>query len=107
MAEKKHIVNQLIQAYLKLISNEYDIYRLILFGSYAKGHATNMSDIDIAVILNSTKKEDRFSITNRLYKLAQKIDNRIEPRCFFIDEVESAESASILSEILKSGQVIS
>lgn len=106
MADEQYIINELVPVFLRIISKEYPINRLILYGSYAKGLANKMSDIDIAVILNSNKKEERFNITNRLYYIAQKIDIRIEPRCFFIDEIENAESASIISEILKSGKII-
>ena len=105
MAEKQHIINDLIPEFFRLISHEYDVNRVILYGSYAKDKADIMSDIDLAVIINSNKK-DRFSITNRLYKLARQIDIRIEPRCFFTDEIENAESASIISEILRTGLVI-
>ncbi|MBM2816151.1 MAG: polymerase beta domain protein region [Ignavibacteria bacterium] len=106
MADEQYIVNELIPDFLRIISKEYPIDRVILYGSYAKGYATKMSDIDIAVILNSDNKKDRYIITNRLYKIAQKIDVRIEPRCFFIDEINNAESASIISEIIKTGHVI-
>ncbi len=106
MTEKEYIIEELIPKFLKLVSSEYDVNRLILYGSYAKGYANSMSDIDVAVVLNGRNDGGRFAITKNLYKIAQNIDLRFEPRCFFIDEIESAESASILAEILKTGIVV-
>lgn len=104
MAEKQYIVNELIPKFIGLVSADYDLNRIVLYGSYARGNASRTSDIDIAVILNTLGSEDRFSIIRKLYRIAGTLDKRIEPRCFLTDEAENAEYASILSEIIRTGE---
>lgn len=60
-----------------------------LFGSYAKGTQTEMSDIDVAVV-SQDLSEDRFEELVRLLRISSGIDSRIEPVPFrpeaFVDE---------------------
>lgn len=55
-----------------------------LYGSYAKGVATEWSDIDIAVI-SSDFSEDLFEERVSLMRIAARIDDRIEPYPFLED----------------------
>ena len=55
-----------------LVSDAY------LFGSYAKGNAKDWSDIDICVVSKDFGK-DYFDEMAYLHKLADSIDDRIEP----------------------------
>lgn len=60
-----------------------------LFGSYAKGTQTELSDIDVAVV-SQDLSGDRFEELVRLLKISAEIDSRIEPVPFlpgaFVDE---------------------
>ncbi len=107
MAEEKSYIIKLIRRFIAIASEDFSIKQVLLYGSYAKGTAREESDIDLAVILNHDNNENKFEITKKLYKTALKIDPKIEPRCFYADELEAAEPASILSEILKTGFVVS
>jgi predicted nucleotidyltransferase len=43
-------INSIIQRFISLVSQEYPVRNLYLFGSYAKGNAKDYSDIDIAIV---------------------------------------------------------
>jgi predicted nucleotidyltransferase len=73
---------------------------MLLYGSYAKGTATEDSDIDVAVVVDQTDHSKRVEITARLFHAAFDIDAAIEPKCIFWDEYQNPDKASILSEII-------
>ena len=73
---------------------------MLLYGSHAKGLATENSDIDVAVVVDEIDHSKRIEITARLFHAAYDIDAAIEPKCIFWDEYVNPEKASILSEII-------
>jgi len=78
----------------------FPIKKMLLYGSYAKGLATESSDIDVAVVVDETDHSKRIEITARLFHAAFDIDAAIEPKCIFWDEYQNHDKASILSEII-------
>lgn len=87
--------------YSKLVNSFIEVDRIILFGSHAKGHSKEFSDIDIAIVVKKLKK-DFFEIEPVLWQLRRKIDPLIEP--VLIDEEN--DPAGFLDEISKTGIVI-
>jgi len=79
--------------------SELPIRKMFLYGSYAAGHPDKESDIDIGVVLDSSKTTDLYSAGLHLWRIAHSIDVKIEPFCILSDEYESCEPASILAEI--------
>ncbi len=78
-------INQIILKYADQVKKEYNVKGIYLYGSYAKGNNTEDSDIDIAVVCEDFTGdiiEDRF----RLMKLRRKVDYRIEPHPFAVNE---------------------
>ena len=63
--------------YIRAISNEMDVKKAFLFGSYAKGEERENSDIDIAIVLDNFT--DFFSVQMELMRFRRSIDLRIEP----------------------------
>ncbi|NJK94896.1 MAG: nucleotidyltransferase domain-containing protein [Bacteroidales bacterium] len=98
--DKREVVNKLTD-YKILLTKHFDLDKLILFGSYAKGSQREDSDIDVAVIVNSIDK-DFFSYAPLLWRLRRNIDDRIEP--ILIDKHH--DESGFLSEIIKTGLVI-
>ena len=88
-------------AYKLLVSKHFEIDKMVLYGSYAKGTQRIESDIDVAIIANSVKG-DFFTYAPLLWKLRRGIDDRIEP---ILIEKNNDESG-FLNEVLKSGVVI-
>lgn len=78
---------------------------VILFGSQAKGTATKLSDIDIAVVcedLSVLPIPDYWDLVGELWLLASDTDRRIEPHLISWRH----ERSGFLNEILDTGIVI-
>mgnify|MGYP003517452598 CR=1 FL=1 len=90
----KKIANILDQ-YIAIVKENYDVVAIILFGSYAKGTEHEDSDIDIAIITNDIKT-DKFDEEVKLTLLRRKIDNRIEPHIISINEYENDETPFVV-----------
>lgn len=90
----------------KLVRKEFDVNKILLYGSYAKSLQKKDSDIDVAVLLKSSDKSKKIEISKKLFLLAYRIDPRIEPRCVLACDLKNLEPASILSDILRNSEEI-
>lgn len=54
--DNREIIEKLIR-YKKLVSAYFDIDKVVLYGSYAKGNQNENSDIDVAIIVNSINQD--------------------------------------------------
>lgn len=97
---KREVIKKL-QQYKVLVSSHFDVDKLILFGSYAKGTQRTDSDIDVAVVVNSVSG-DFFTYAPLLWKLRLEVDNRIEPVLL----IKGRDESGFLQEILQTGLVI-
>lgn len=88
--------------YAKAVKSKYDLVKIILFGSYAKGNFNADSDIDIAVILKDYN--NLIDIQLDLMRLRREIDSRFEPHPF--RERDFDITNPIVNEILKYGQEV-
>ena len=95
--DQGEVIEKLIK-YKELLSIYFDIDKIILFGSYARGNSRQDSDIDVAIIVNQIN-EDYFSYAPLLWKLRRKIDERIEPILF----EKGKDKSGFLFDILKNG----
>lgn len=86
-----------VKEYSLLVRKHFDLDKVILFGSYAKGTSSENSDIDVAVIVKSFTG-DYFSVVPLLWKLRRQVDDRIEPVLFEKDRDESGFLAAILKQ---------
>ena len=100
----KKIVYQKIQQYIRLLEeNQIRIWRLYLYGSYAKNVFNEESDIDLAVFLEK-EDLDGFEEDPQLMKLRRKVDIRIEPHPFARSDFD--ETNPYNKEIIESGERI-
>ena len=100
----KKIVYQKIQEYIRLLKkNQIKVWRLYLYGSYAKGVFNQESDIDLAVFLEK-EDLDGFEEDAQLLKLRRKVDIRIEPHPFAKSDFD--ETNPYIKEIIKTGERI-
>jgi predicted nucleotidyltransferase len=87
------------QKYVDQIPSEMNLKKAYLFGSYAKGSEQIDSDIDIALVIESS--EDFFDIQRQLMRLRRKVDLRIEPHPIF--EKDFTVQNPMAYEIYRSG----
>ena len=85
----------IVNEYIEIVSKNYDVVAIILFGSYAKGTQRKDSDIDIAIITDDIKT-DKFDEEVNLMQLRNDIDYRIEPHIISISDYENDETPFVI-----------
>ncbi len=88
-------IEQIAKSYAELLKKEMNVDSVYLFGSYVKGNYTEDSDIDIAVITKDFTT-DLVDETLKMMKIRRKIDNRIEPHPFRVND-------PFINELLNTG----
>ncbi len=102
--EDKKVIYQKIQDYIRLLEKKrIKVWRLYLYGSYARGHFNEESDIDLAIVLEK-EDLDGFEEDAQLMKLRRKIDMRIEPHSFARSDFD--ETNPYIKGIIESGERI-
>ena len=89
-----------IKIIIKPIAIQYELKKVFLFGSYAKGTENEDSDIDIAVI--SSDFNDIIEDGAKLIGLTWKIDTRIEPHPITAEDYRKV-SNSFVKEVRDTG----
>lgn len=98
------LINQKINEYINILkTNGIKIWRMYLYGSYAKGTYTEHSDIDLAIFLDLNEL-DGFEEDALLMKLRRKVDLRIEPHVFA--RIDYDQSDPLVKEIIRTGRRI-
>jgi len=90
-----------VKQYTDLLRQNFDVRKIILYGSYSRDAAQKDSDIDVAVILDRVDGDFLMSEA-KLFRLRREIDARIEPVLL----EESNDKSGFLEEILKTGEII-
>ena len=95
-------VRAIINRYINFLSKEMNVKRVILFGSYARGNATEDSDIDIAVESPDFEK-NYVKEWQQLYRSVWRsgADPILEPR-----PLHPGINSLINEEIIKNGKVV-
>ena len=88
-------IADILEKYIAIVKENYDVVAIILFGSYAKGTEHEDSDIDIAVVTDDIKT-DKFDEEVKLTLLRRKIDSRIEPHIIKVEEYENDETPFVV-----------
>ena len=77
------------------VMKDYAVQYCYLFGSYAKGKATERSDVDLLVSSETTGL--------RFYELAEKLREKLRKKIDLLDVKQLAGNAELLNEVLKDG----
>lgn len=88
-------IAEIVDKYIAVVKENYDVVAIILFGSYAKGTEHKDSDIDIAVITDDIKT-DTFDEEVKLMILRKGIDYRIEPHIITVADYENDETPFVV-----------
>ena len=100
--QKRKFPREILSEIQRRISKQTNFFILIVFGSYAKNKATEKSDLDIAVIVESeqTKKEIAPLLETVKRREIKPIDYHIFTRSEFL-EMLKAESENVGTQIYK------
>ena len=101
MVENFDTIKSIINKYLDIVKkNKIVVEKVYLFGSYARGTATEDSDIDFAIISDDFQG-DRFEDRRLLVPLRRKIDLRLEPIPFRPEDFHEYHPLAV--EIIRNG----
>lgn len=99
MNEKIYTIEE-IKAILTNILENIPVYKVILFGSYAKNLATGNSDLDFVI----DSKESLMGF--KLYSLITKIEEAFHKQVDAFEKSEIIENSKIDEEIKKTGVIV-
>ena len=96
---------KIINTFIKEIEKKgIRIFHIYIYGSYAHGNYRKDSDIDVAVVSQDFGK-DSFEENVLLRKIAWKVDTRIEPVAFSVDDFINGDWIPLIGEIKKGQKV--
>ena len=102
MAQIPSEIVDLIEKFIRLVKEDnIEIFKVILFGSYAKGSYTRHSDIDLAIISPDFKEDDCINNMSNLLLKANKLKADIQTVPFSIREYNNP--IGLMEEILNTG----
>ena len=90
-----------VKKYADRVRRDFDVKKIILFGSYVKGTVREDSDIDVAVVFDHIDG-DYLDVITRLTKIRRDIEHRIEP----VALEELNDQSGFLKEIARTGEII-
>lgn len=100
MAKQNDDVSKTVKFFLEQVNKRYKIFEAYLYGSFAKGNASEWSDIDVAII-SSDFSDDLFDEKITLMQMAASVDDRIEPKPFKSELFDRNDP--LVYEIIKTG----
>jgi hypothetical protein len=104
MDAKKVLIIKKIKKYInELKKNGFNIEKVYLYGSYAKGNYHKDSDIDI-VIISKDFQGIRFYDWKRIVPFRRKIDVRIEPMPYRPEDFNEGDPLAV--EIMANGEEV-
>ncbi len=97
---------QEIEEVARRIGETTEAERVILFGSYARGCATDSSDVDLLIIAESTLP--RFKRSRQLYTLFRPHPFAMDLIVYTPEEIERGKSSrvSFVSRVLREGKTV-
>ena len=89
------LTTEQIRMCCKEILNAYQVEYCYLFGSYAKGKATEQSDVDLLI---STKEKGL-----RFYEIAERLRESLHKKVDLLDVKQLVNNETLIDEMLKEG----
>ena len=105
MAKSADSVEKKLKDFVALMRERYNIYAVVLYGSYAEGRGHDDSDIDVAVFSDDFGKAP-YEEMKALFRLRRQIDTDIEPLPFSRDAYFGNDATEFVNEIVRKGKVI-
>jgi len=105
MVKNSDIVNKELKDFINLLKDSYNLFAVVLFGSYADGRQSEYSDIDIAVF-SEDFGDNPLEDMQKLFKLRRSIDPDIEPLPFKKDVYFQHDKTDFVNDIIIKGKII-
>lgn len=105
MAKNADSIEKKLKDFVALMRERYNIYAVVLYGSYAEDRANNDSDIDVAVFSDDFGKAP-YEEMKALFRLRRQIDTDIETLPLSREAYFGNDAAEFVSEIVRKGKVI-
>ena len=99
MNEKIYTIEEIKEVLNKILNNQ-PVYKVILFGSYAKKKATKHSDIDLLIDTNSTLKG--FALLKLICQIQEELQKEVDG----FEKYEIIPNSKIDKEIKETGVVV-
>lgn len=99
MSEKIYTIDE-IKKILNEVLQDKPVYKVILFGSYAKKQATKNSDVDLLIDTKSRLKG--FALIKLICEIEEKLQKNIDG----LEKYEIEENSLIDKEIKNTGEVV-
>lgn len=99
-------INKTIKEYIDVIKKDIPVFKVILYGSYAKGKAKKNSDIDLVIISDKFGKDPHEDGKYLFRKLWEVKDAKIEPLGYSPKNFNNPNPSPLLHEIRKYGKEI-
>ena len=102
----KEKVLDILEAEIPFIKKVYHVHKIGLFGSYARGQASENSDVDLMVVAES--ELPRFKRSRELYKLFRPYPFGMDLVVYTPEEIERGKKSplSFVSRVLREGKTI-
>ena len=101
MAANIEAVKEEAKRYAHEVRSHLPVEKAYLFGSYAKGTADELSDVDICFFLRSYGGKERVDVGSHLLRIARGYKAYFEPLVFETSEIEL--NNPFVNEILLTG----
>ena len=97
-----------VRWYLDVLRRDYalEVRQAVVFGSHARGHADQWSDIDLVVVAPRFDRGISRADVSLLWRVAARTDSRIEPIACGERQWAEDRSSAILEIARREGQVI-
>ncbi len=96
-------IRKAIMSYIGEINNICSIDKAIVFGSYASGHHSLNSDIDIAIFSREINDNNRLEFTKTFFMKIDKYKLDIQPLAFALTDLMNENNDFIINEIKNKG----
>jgi predicted nucleotidyltransferase len=102
MAIKLDNIKCIVKNFADDVRCVFPVFKVILYGSYAKGSATEDSDVDVCFLLNSFGGKNRHEVIVQLIGMSHKYTGLyLEPVAFEVSEI--GKYNHFLTEVLDTG----
>ena len=95
-------IRRLAEEYAENVKQVFPVVKVFLYGSYAKGTSTHLSDVDICFFLSDFNGKNRVDIIGELLALCGRYKGAyFEPNVFPVSEIERGNP--FVKEIILTG----